>query len=132
YPLDTLSKLGFIEDRLNGRACVVFWHGPTRSATAYRPEAKPPRKYPAPQPNRDGISPPDIRPEPAARTVRLVRDDKEAAAPFVDTETGSRWDIAGRAVSGELKGWTLTWLDSTQVKWYAWAAEYPETTVYGK
>jgi hypothetical protein len=50
----------------------------------------------------------------------------------VDKETGSRWDIAGRGVEGELKGWTLAWLESTQVKWFAWAAEYPETTIYGK
>src|SRR5262245_61671314 len=52
------------------------------------------------------------------------------AAPFVDKETGSRWDVAGRAVEGELKGWALAWLDSTQVKWFAWAAEYPMTSVY--
>ena len=50
----------------------------------------------------------------------------------MDKETGSRWDVAGRAVEGELKGWTLTWLDGVQVKWFAWAAEYPETALYRK
>ena len=73
-------------------------------------------------------TPPETSPMP----VTLVRDDKDAAAPFVDKETGSRWDIAGRAVQGERKGWTLGWADSAQVKWYAWAAEYPRTTIYGK
>ena len=48
---------------------------------------------------------------------------------YVDRETGSRWDITGRAVEGKLKGWTLTWLDGTQVKWYAWDAEYPKAPV---
>jgi hypothetical protein len=60
----------------------------------------------------------------------LALDSKGATAPFIDKETGSRWDITGRAVEGSLKGWTLEWLDSTQVKWFAWAAEYPETTIY--
>jgi hypothetical protein len=57
---------------------------------------------------------------------------RKGTGPWVDKETGSRWDITGRAVDGELKGWTLQWLDSTQVKWFAWAAEYPETTIHGK
>jgi hypothetical protein len=63
--------------------------------------------------------------------VTLERDPKNPDALFVDKETGSRWDIAGRAVEGELKGWTLTWLDGVQVKWFAWAAEYPDTEIHG-
>src|SRR5262249_16643853 len=35
-----------------------------------------------------------------------------------------------RAVEGKLKGHTLTWADSVQVKWFAWAAEYPTGTLY--
>src|SRR5207302_6800631 len=26
----------------------------------------------------------------------------------------------------------LVWMDSVQVKWFAWAAEYPDTSIYGK
>ena len=51
-------------------------------------------------------------------------------APFRDKETGSHWDIAGRAVDGQLKGWTLEWLDSVDVLWHAWSAEHPQTTIY--
>jgi hypothetical protein len=54
-----------------------------------------------------------------------------AAGLFVDEETKSSWDVAGRASAGELKGWTLAWVDSVQVKWYAWSAEQPQTSVYG-
>ncbi len=64
--------------------------------------------------------------------LTLFRDDKADGRPLTDKETGSRWDIAGRAYEGKLKGWTLAWLDGTQVKWFAWAAEYPETAIYGK
>jgi hypothetical protein len=134
YPLDALAKEELVVEKLDGRTCVVLWEAATKTAAAYLPEASPPRKYAGPRPNEDGISPPDKEPEAKKRTVTLQLDEKkkQPGAPFVDKETKSRWDIAGRAVEGELKGWTLTWLDSTQVKWFAWAAEYPETTIYGK
>jgi hypothetical protein len=114
YPLDFTDKAEIVTDKIDGTACVVLWYGPTKTAAAYEPTASPPKK--------DGGEP---------RKVTLQVDRKVPAAPFVDKETGSRWDVAGRAVEGELKGWTLTWLDGTQVKWFAWAAEYPETTIYG-
>jgi hypothetical protein len=114
YPLEALAKAGLVRDSLAGRDCVVLWYGPTKTAAAYLPEATLPGKKEAPRP------------------VTLEKDGKVPAAPFVDKETGSRWDIAGRAVEGELKNWTLTWLDGTQVKWFAWAAEYPDTTIYLK
>jgi hypothetical protein len=132
YPLETIASSRLIQDNLDGRAYVVLWYGPTRTAAAYVPEAVPPRKYSAPRPNKDGMSPPDVQLDGPRKALTLVRDDKDAAAPFLDKETGSRWDIAGRAVEGTLKGWNLTWLDSVQVKWFAWAAEYPETSIYGK
>jgi hypothetical protein len=115
YPLEILEKKGLLHDTLDGQPLVVLWYGPTRSAAAYRPRAMPPAE--------DGQS---------ARTVTLSLDAKKPTAPFVDKESGSRWDIAGRAVEGKLKGWTLDWLDSTQVKWFAWAAENPQTGIYGK
>jgi hypothetical protein len=88
-------------------------YGATKTAVAYRPLASPPKKD-------------DRKP----RTVSLELDGRGTVASWSDKETGSRWDVAGRAVEGELKGWTLTWLDGTQVKWFAWAAEYPNTSIY--
>src|SRR5438552_6479128 len=132
YPVDALEKSGFIPENLDGRRRVILWYGPTKTAAAYLSEASPPQKYSAPQPDPNGESPTVKKTAEAKRSMTLLRDDKVKTAPFTDQETGSRWDIAGRAVSGELKGWTLTWLDSTQLKWFAWAAEYPETTIYGK
>jgi hypothetical protein len=132
FPISELEKTGFAAEKLGGKDCVVLWYGPTRTAAAYLLEASPPHKYPGPQPNNDGVSPTLPESVTPSRTLTLQRDDKVALAPFVDKETGSRWDIAGRAVSGELKGWTLKWLDSVQVKWFAWAAEYPHTSIYRK
>ncbi len=115
YPLEAVAKAGLIQEEVGGRPWLVLWYGPTRTAAAYLPIASPPKK--------EGGSP---------RTVTLTRDARGGEAPFVDKETGSRWDIAGRAVEGELRGWTLAWLDGTQVRWFAWSAEYPETSVYRK
>jgi hypothetical protein len=115
YPLDVVAKAGLIEDQLDGRPCIVVWEPATGTAAAYRPTAAPP--------NKDGGEP---------RTLTFYRDDKADGRPLTDRETGSHWDLAGRAYEGKLAGWTLTWLDGTQVKWFAWAAEYPDTTIFGK
>jgi hypothetical protein len=113
YSLEALAKSHLLREDVEGESRVVLWYGPTRTAVAYRPLASPPKD--------DGGKP---------RPVTLEFDAKGADALFRDKETGSRWDIAGRAVEGALKGWTLAWLDSTQVKWFAWSAEYPETSIY--
>lgn len=113
YPLAELAKAGLVRGQVDGQDWVVPWYGPTKTAAAYRPIASPPKKVGGPP-----------------RAVTLAATGAGADAAFMDKETGSRWDIAGRAVAGDLKGWTLEWLDGTQVKWFAWAAEYPDTTIY--
>jgi hypothetical protein len=110
YPLDVLETAGVIHDTINGQPCLVLWYGPTRTAAAYR------------QPfGTSGV-------KGDAGWIFSV-DRKVEAAPFVDKRTGLNWDITGRPVEG---GPRLAWLDSVQVKWFAWAAEYPETSIYGK
>jgi hypothetical protein len=66
----------------------------------------------------------------AVKQVELTADGP-GPAPFKDAKTGSRFDAVGRCVEGELTGWTLRPLDAVQVKWYAWAAEHPDTTIAG-
>jgi hypothetical protein len=58
-------------------------------------------------------------------------DVGEAESPWVDKETGSRWSVVGRAVSGSRKGQTLRWMPGVMVKWYAWTASYPKTSLEG-
>jgi hypothetical protein len=113
YPIEVLARSGILRDVVDGKDRVILWHAPTRTAAAYAPIASPPEK---------DSSPP--------RKVTLKRDALDVDAPFVDEETGSHWDLAGRAVDGTLKGWTLAWLDGTGVRWRGWAAEYPHTTLY--
>jgi hypothetical protein len=110
YRLDDLEKAGVIHDTANGQPRLVLWYGPTRTAAAYR------------QPfGTSGLL------GDAGWIFRV--DHQVEAAPFVDKRTGLHWDITGRPVE---RGPRLSWLDSVQVKWFAWAAEYPETSIYGK
>jgi hypothetical protein len=110
YPLDVLEKAGVVHDAVEGSPRIVLWFGPTRSAAAYR------------QPwGTSGL-------QGDVGWIFSV-DRKSEAAPFTDQRTGLHWDITGRSAEG---GPRLIWLDSVAVKWFAWAAEYPHTSIYGK
>jgi len=137
YPVAALEKGGIVADAAGGEPLVVLWEPKTRTASAYRPVASQPRTYKAPAPDESGVSKPDAgvpaptgTPVVPARKLTLALAPKDAAGRFQDAETKSLWDVAGRCVSGDLKGYTLEWLDSVQVKWFAWAAEYPETYLF--
>ncbi|MCC7087198.1 MAG: DUF3179 domain-containing protein [Pirellulales bacterium] len=112
YRLADLGTPGMIHDKMGEQDWVVLWNAATKTAAAFESIAQPVDSAQSP------------------KSVRLTREAADSSAPFVDTETRSHWDIAGRATDGELKGSTLKWLDGTQVKWFAWAAEYPETSIY--
>ncbi len=88
---------------------VILWDGRTRTATAFAPETEGDKAEP----------------------VTLAVDASDPESPYVDKETGSRWSVAGRAVSGPRKGQALRWLPGVMVKWYAWAASYPKTSIEG-
>ena len=112
YPLSALERAGGVmTDRLGSSTVVILWYAPTRTAAVYSTVLP-------------GSTPP--------RTLTLTMDSSVPAAPFTDRETGSRWGIEGRAVEGPLKGKVLRWLPGVQCRWFAWAAEYPETKIHGK
>ncbi len=106
YPLGGLKERDCFMDTVGGERVAVFWYGPTQTAVAYSSKLD-------------------------DRTLTLYADDvSPETAPFKDRETGTRWTIAGRAVDGPLKGRELNWVDSVQARWYAWAAEHSDTSVY--
>jgi hypothetical protein len=56
----------------------------------------------------------------------------EARADGVfDLETGTRWNVLGRAVDGPLTGTELEPLVATDSYWFDWAAFFPSTRVFG-
>lgn len=108
WPLKTFgSSFDLRELRLGDTRVVVLWDGRTHTAAAFSPETE----------------------TAQANPVTLGLDPSNPDAPWSDKETGSRWNIAGRAVSGPRQGQTLRWLPGVMVKWFAWSAAYPKTTV---
>src|SRR6185437_11358663 len=110
YPLDALEKAGVIHDLADGRPRVILWYAPTRTAAAFH------------QPwGTSGIK---------GDAGWIFKVDRQTdAAPFTDERTSRHWDVTGRSTDG---GPRLIWMDSVQVKWFAWAAEYPQTSIFGK
>jgi len=49
---------------------------------------------------------------------------------IVDDQTGSRWDIFGTAVAGELAGAQLEPVVKVDHFWFSWAAFRPDTRIY--
>ena len=49
---------------------------------------------------------------------------------FVDNETGSTWNILGKAIDGELKGTSLEPVAHANHFWFAWAVFNPDTILY--
>ncbi|MFQ5948586.1 MAG: DUF3179 domain-containing (seleno)protein, partial [Acidimicrobiia bacterium] len=49
---------------------------------------------------------------------------------FTDEETGSTWDLLGRAVNGPLDGEQLTTVVHRNDFWFAWAAFHPDDPVF--
>jgi hypothetical protein len=49
---------------------------------------------------------------------------------FADRETGSRWDLLGRAVDGPLEGEALEPIAHIDTFWFAWGAFRPDTEIW--
>jgi hypothetical protein len=106
FALPQSSERACLTDTVGGVPVAVFWYLPTRTAVAF------------------GARLDD-------RTLTLYADTSSPeTAPFKDKETGTRWTLAGRGVDGPLKGKELTWINSVQCRWYAWAAEFPRTELH--
>jgi hypothetical protein len=106
FPLATAKERACYTDTVGAERVAVFWYGPTRTAVAWSGKL-------------------DDR-----ELTFYASESSPETAPFKDKETGTRWTLAGRAVDGPLKGKELTWVNGVQCRWYAWAAEFPETGLY--
>ncbi|AFZ66246.1 DUF3179 domain-containing protein [Deinococcus peraridilitoris] len=116
YPFGVLSKGGVVNDRVADTPVVVFWSAGTASAldTAQIGEA------------RDVGAGVVFDRRLGERSLTFER----VKGAFRDRETGSLWSIAGRAISGPLKGRTLRAIAHANHFWFAWAAYAPQTRLY--
>ncbi len=104
YTLGFLEKEGAFNEPCGGCPVAVFYDPSTALAMAYRREL-------------DGRTL-DFRPG--------------TNGGFEDEQTGTRWDVLGRAVSGELVGRELepVPLSFDKVFWFAWKHYHPNTALF--
>ena len=116
FPFPTLEVERVVQYTVNGRELVVFFKPGTRSALDDTFIQK----------SRDigatGVF------ETSLDGKRLTfRPDGDR---FVDNETGSTWNIVGKAVGGPLAGQELPPILHADHFWFAWAAFKPATRIY--
>ena len=116
YPYDVLQRVSVVNDTVGGTGIVVFWAAGTASAL-------------------DGGTVAGGRDVGSANAFARVLDGRVLTFGFdgiriVDNETGSVWDILGRALSGPLAGKQLAPVVAVNHFWFSWAAFKPETQVY--
>jgi hypothetical protein len=116
YPFSQLSQVHVVNDSVGGTPVVVLYRAGTTSAL-------------------DGASIATSRDIGAAAVFdRSVNGQVLNLASrnnrFIDDETGSTWDILGRATSGPLTGFQLRALVSANHFWFAWAVFKPETRIW--
>ena len=106
FPIESMNERRCYTGSVGGEPVAVFWYGPTKSAVTFSGKLE-------------------------DRILTFYADKiSPETAPFKDKETGTRWTLAGRGVDGPLRGRELTWVNSVQCRWYAWAAEWPKTEVH--
>lgn len=112
-PFTSLAKERVRHERLAGSPLVVFWAPGTSSALDAREIAR----------GRDVGATGVFVPQLEGRALTFA-----AAGPgrFRDKETGSTWDILGRAVEGELAGQRLPAVPHGNHFWFAWSVFQPE------
>jgi Protein of unknown function (DUF3179) len=106
-----------VSSTVGGRSVVVFWKDGAVSAVD-RATINESRSV-----GSTGVFDPRLE-------DRTLTFDGTDAGP-VDDETGSLWDIFGRAVSGPLQGRSLNMVISIESFWFDWAAFHPDTRIHG-
>jgi hypothetical protein len=116
YPFSKLSHVRAVNDVVGGAPVVVLHQGGTVSAL----------DGPTIAASRDVGAAAVFARELDGRLLTFsLRDDR-----FVDDQTGSTWDILGRATGGALAGSRLHPIVSANHFWFAWAVFKPETRIW--
>lgn len=116
YPFSVISRAGAVNDAVGGEPVAVFWGGETADAL-----------------DRGSIA--DSRTVGTGVAYLAEAEDRvlvftKEGDLFRDDATGTSWNLLGQAVDGPLSGTSLRLADHRNEFWFAWAAFYPEGTVY--
>ena len=117
YPFSLLQEVGAINDTLAGTPIVILHKAGTASALDSQLIAE----------GQDvGSSAVFDR----RLGDRILTFTATGNGEYTDQETGSRWNILGQAVAGQLAGERLVRRVAFDHFWFAWAAFYPQTGIY--
>ena len=117
YPFSLLREMRVVHDSVGGESVVVFFQQGTASALDTR------RVSDGRDVGASGVFRSETPDQPL--TFRAEGDE------IIDNETGSRWNILGKAVEGPLAGEELTPVVHGDHFWFAWTAFKPETRLFG-
>ena len=117
YPLSALPEATPLNAQIEETPFVVFSQGGSQAAL-----------------DAERITSSRIVPTAAAFSrgldERVLRFRRQGDV-IVDDETGSEWNVLGRAVAGPLRGRRLTQIDAGVYFSFAWFAFHPSSSLYG-
>lgn len=115
-PFDLLAAQSVVAEQVDGRDVVVWLQPGLRSPldTQQLDEGRKVGAAAAFEPQLDGQG-------------LTFRPDGDGS--FVDAQTGSTWNVLGRATAGPAKGAQLEPVQHVDTFWFAWSAFRPETRV---
>ncbi len=116
YPLLDLVDAGVISDTLGGQDLVIFHVGGTASALDS------PLIAMGDDVGATGVFDPNLN----GQKLTFVKEGDL----ILDEQSGSVWNIVGRAVDGPLSGEQLTPIVHGDHFWFSWAAFRPDTVIY--
>ncbi len=114
YPFTVLGEHNVVNDTVGVRDIVIFYLGGTDSPFTDALGMA-----------RDVGSTAVFDARLDGRKLTFAKSDGK----IVDEETGSSWDLFGRAVEGTLEGMELTPVLHANHFWFAWASFHPDTAV---
>ncbi|MFB6241045.1 MAG: DUF3179 domain-containing protein [Gemmatimonadota bacterium] len=121
-PYSSLRDRRVVNAEVAGRPLVVFW----------APGASSPLDEPRISRGRDvgQTAVYDRRVDGRTLTFRWREGGSASDGAWVDEQTGSRWNLAGRAVEGPLSGSALDEVQHDHPFWFAWVGFRPETELW--
>jgi hypothetical protein len=116
YPYEVLEEIRVVNDTISGQPIVVFWEPGTASALDTTIIAE----------GRDVGTASAFSRQITGRELTFYF----AGGRTLDEQTGSEWNVLGRAVAGELEGVQLEQVVSINHFWFSWAAFKPQTRIF--
>ncbi len=116
FPYSTLEEIGLVNSSVDSQAVLVLWQPGVVSPlqTSFTGAGRDVGAAAAYSRELDG----------------LILNFYMENGNIYDEQTGSRWDLFGRAVAGDLAGAELHPIVAINHFWFSWAAFRPDTIIY--